>query len=60
MPAYSPSAIAEHAAGLMLTLNRKLHKAYNRTRDGNFSLEGLIGFTLRGKTVGIYGIGKIG
>jgi len=44
----------------MLTLNRKLHKAYNRTRDGNFSLEGLIGFTLRGKTVGIYGIGKIG
>lgn len=43
----------------MLTLNRKLHKAYNRTRDGNFSLEGLIGFTLRGKTVGIYGIGKM-
>lgn len=60
VPAYSPSAIAEHAAGVMLALNRKLHKAYNRTRDGNFSLDGLLGFTLRGKTVGIYGIGKIG
>lgn len=44
----------------MLTLNRKLHKAYNRTRDGNFSVEGLEGVTLYGKTVGIFGIGKIG
>ena len=60
VPAYSPYAIAEHAMGMILTLNRKLHKAYIRTRDHNFSLEGLTGFDLNGKTVGIIGTGKIG
>lgn len=60
VPAYSPYSVAEHAMGLILTLNRKLHRAYIRTRDHNFSLEGLIGFDLRGKTVGIIGTGKIG
>lgn len=60
VPAYSPHAIAEHAAGLLLTLNRRLHRAYIRTRDHNFSLEGLIGFDIHGKTVGIVGTGKIG
>ena len=60
MPAYSPYAVAEHAAGLLLILNRKLHRAYIRTRDHNFSLEGLIGFDMHGKTVGIIGTGKIG
>lgn len=60
VPAYSPYAVAEHAMGLILTLNRKLHRAYIRTRDHNFSLEGLIGFDLKGKTVGIVGTGKIG
>lgn len=60
VPAYSPYAVAEHAMGLILTLNRKLHRAYIRTRDHNFSLEGLTGFDLRGKTVGIIGTGKIG
>ena len=60
VPAYSPYAVAEHTMGLILTLNRKLHRAYIRTRDHNFSLDGLIGFDLRGKTVGIVGTGKIG
>ncbi|MEO1134770.1 MAG: NAD(P)-dependent oxidoreductase, partial [Cyanobacteria bacterium J06639_1] len=60
VPAYSPYAVAEHAIGLILTLNRKLHRAYNRTRDDNFSLEGLLGFDLHGSTVGIVGTGKIG
>lgn len=60
VPAYSPYSVAEHAMGLILTLNRKLHRAYIRTRDHNFSLEGLIGFDLKGKTVGIIGTGKIG
>ena len=60
VPAYSPYAVAEHAMGMILTLNRRLHRAYIRTRDHNFSLEGLIGFDLHGKTVGIIGTGKIG
>ena len=60
VPAYSPHAIAEHTMGMVLTLNRRLHRAYIRTRDHNFSLEGLIGFDLYGKTVGIIGTGKIG
>lgn len=60
VPAYSPHAVAEHAAGLILTLNRKLHRAYNRTREDNFSLSGLLGFDLHGSTVGVVGTGKIG
>lgn len=60
VPAYSPFAVAEHAVALMLTLNRKTHKAYNRVREGNFSLERLTGFDLHGKTVGVIGTGKIG
>lgn len=60
VPAYSPHAIAEHTLALILTLNRKTHKAYNRVREGNFSLEGLMGFDLAGKTVGVIGTGKIG
>jgi D-lactate dehydrogenase len=60
VPAYSPYAVAEHAVALVLTLNRKLYKAYNRVRDDNFSLEGLLGFDLHGCTVGIVGTGKIG
>lgn len=60
VPAYSPYAVAEHAIGMILLLNRKLHKAYIRTRDHNFSLEGLTGFDLKDKTVGIVGTGKIG
>ena len=60
VPAYSPYSVAEHAIGMILLLNRKLHKAYIRTRDHNFSLEGLMGFDLNGKTVGIIGTGKIG
>jgi len=60
VPAYSPYAVAEHTLGLMLALNRKIHRAYNRVRDGNFSLEGFVGFDMRGKTVGIIGTGKIG
>ncbi|MCG7496535.1 2-hydroxyacid dehydrogenase [Vibrio sp. Of7-15] len=60
VPAYSPEAIAEHAVGLMMTLNRRFHKAYQRTRDANFSLEGLVGFNFHGKTAGIIGSGKIG
>jgi D-lactate dehydrogenase len=60
VPAYSPHAVAEHAAGLLLTLNRKIHRAYNRVRELNFSLDGLVGFDLHGKTVGIIGTGGIG
>jgi D-lactate dehydrogenase len=60
VPAYSPHAVAEHAMALILTLNRKTHKAYNRVREGNFSLERLIGFDIYGKTVGVVGTGKIG
>ena len=60
VPEYSPYAVAEHAVGLILMLNRKLHKAYNRVRDDNFSLNGLLGFDLHGSTVGIIGTGKIG
>lgn len=60
VPAYSPEAIAEHAIGMMMCLNRRFHKAYQRTRDANFSLEGLTGFNFHGKTVGVIGSGKIG
>lgn len=60
VPSYSPEAVAEHAVAMMMTLNRKTHKAYNRIREGNFSLERLIGFNLYGKTVGIVGLGQIG
>ena len=60
VPAYSPEAVAEHAMALILTLNRKTHKAYNRVREGNFSLKNLIGFNLHGKTVGVIGTGQIG
>ncbi len=60
VPEYSPYAVAEHALALILTLNRKTHRAYARVRDGNFSLEGLVGFDLHEKTVGIIGTGKIG
>ncbi len=60
VPAYSPYAVAEHAMALLLTLNRKIHKAYFRTRDFNFTLNGLTGFDLHGKTVGVIGTGKIG
>lgn len=59
VPAYSPYAVAEHAVALMLSLNRKIHRAYWRTRDGNFSLHGLMGFDMNGKTAGIIGTGKI-
>src|SRR5215472_11354580 len=58
--AYSPHAVAEHAIALMLTLNRKVHRAYNRVREGNFALDGLVGFDLHGKTVGVIGTGQIG
>jgi D-lactate dehydrogenase len=60
VPAYSPYAVAEHAVGLVLVLNRKFYRAYNRVRDDNFSLEGLLGFDLHGCTVGVVGTGKIG
>lgn len=60
VPAYSPEAVAEHAVAMLLTLNRKTHKAYNRVREQNFSLQGLIGFNLHGKTVGVIGTGNIG
>lgn len=60
VPAYSPYAVAEHAVALILTLNRKIHRAYNRVREGNFALDGLLGFDLNGCTVGIVGTGKIG
>ena len=60
VPAYSPEAVAEHAVAMIMTLNRKTHKAYNRVREQNFSLNGLMGFDLHGKTVGIIGTGNIG
>lgn len=60
VPAYSPQAVAEHAVALILTLNRKTHKAYNRVREGNFSLENLMGFNLYEKTIGVIGTGQIG
>jgi len=60
VPAYSPEAVAEHAVAMLLTLNRKTHKAYNRVREQNFSLNGLMGFNLHAKTVGVIGTGKIG
>lgn len=60
VPAYSPYAVAEHAVGLILMLNRRLYRAYNRVRDDNFALNGLLGFDLHGKTIGIIGTGKIG
>ena len=59
-PPYSPYAVAEHAVALILALNRKIHRAYNRVREGNFALDGLLGFDLHGKTVGIVGTGQIG
>jgi len=60
VPAYSPHAVAEFALALILALNRKTHRAYNRVRDGNFSIDGLLGFDLHGTTIGIIGTGKIG
>ncbi len=60
VPAYSPYAVAEHTIALILTLNRKTHRAYNRVKEGNFALQGLMGFDLHGKTVGLIGLGKIG
>lgn len=60
VPAYSPYSVAEHTVGMMLALNRKIYKSYNRIREGNFSLEGLMGFDLNGRTAGIVGTGKIG
>jgi len=60
VPSYSPEAVAEHAVAMIMTLNRKTHKAYNRIREGNFSLERLIGFNLHGKTAGLIGLGQIG
>lgn len=60
VPAYSPHAVAEHSVALLMTLNRKIHRAYNRVREQNYSLGGLVGFDLHGKTVGIIGTGKIG
>jgi D-lactate dehydrogenase len=60
VPAYSPQAVAEHTVALILTLNRKIYRAYRQVREGNFSLEGLVGFNLCGKTVGLIGTGRIG
>ncbi len=60
VPAYSPYAVAEHAAALILSLNRKIHKAYPRTRDGNFTLNGLLGFDMHGKSAAVIGTGQIG
>jgi D-lactate dehydrogenase len=60
VPAYSPHAVAEHALALILALNRKIYRAYNRVREGNFALDGLLGFDMKGKTVGVIGTGKIG
>ena len=60
VPAYSPHAVAEHTVGLLLTLSRKIHRAFNRVREMNFSLSGLVGFDIHGKTVGIVGTGRIG
>ncbi|MXP62467.1 2-hydroxyacid dehydrogenase [Roseomonas sp. M0104] len=60
VPAYSPEAVAEHTAAMILALNRSIHRAYNRVREGNFALDGLLGFGLKGRTVGIVGTGRIG
>ncbi len=60
VPEYSPHAVAEHTVALLLALNRRLHRAYNRVREGNFALEGLLGFDLHGRSVGVVGTGKIG
>ncbi|HSO22865.1 MAG TPA: D-lactate dehydrogenase family protein [Chondromyces sp.] len=60
VPSYSPEAVAEHTMALILALNRKIHRAYNRVREGNFSLTGLVGFNLHGRTAGIVGLGSIG
>lgn len=60
VPAYSPYAVAEHTVGMILALNRKYHKAYNRVREGNFAIDSLLGFDMHGKTVGVIGTGKIG
>ena len=60
VPAYSPHAVAEHTLALLLTLNRRIHRAYNRVREGNFALDGLVGFDIHGLTAGIVGTGKIG
>lgn len=60
VPAYSPAAVAEHSFALLLALNRKIHRAYNRVRECNFSLDGLLGFNLQGKTLGVVGLGEIG
>jgi D-lactate dehydrogenase len=60
VPEYSPHAVAEHCVGLILALNRKIHRAYNRIRESNFALSGLLGFDLHGKTVGVIGTGKVG
>jgi lactate dehydrogenase-like 2-hydroxyacid dehydrogenase len=60
VPSYSPEAVAEFTVGMMMTVVRKYHKAYNRVREGNFLLDGLLGFNLHGKTIGIIGTGKIG
>ncbi len=60
VPAYSPYAVAEHTIGLIMTLNRRINRAYNRVREGNFALDGLMGFVLRGKTAGLVGTGQIG
>jgi len=60
VPAYSPYAVAEHAISLLMTLNRKIHRSYSRVKEGNFSLEGLVGFDMYGKTAGVIGTGKIG
>lgn len=60
VPAYSPYAVAEHTTALLLAMNRKIHRAHNRVHDGNFALDGLLGFDLHGKTVGVIGTGKIG
>jgi D-lactate dehydrogenase len=60
VPSYSPESVAEHTVALMLTLNRKVHKAYQRTRDANFSLTGLVGFNMQNRNVGVIGTGRIG
>ena len=60
VPAYSPHAVAEHTVAMMLSLNRKLHRAHARVREGNFALDGLLGFDMHGRTVGLVGTGKIG
>jgi len=60
VPTYSPNAVAEHAVALLMALDRKIHKAYNKVREGNFSIDGLLGFDIYGKTVGVIGTGQIG